>query len=52
MTRSVLFEMDVFVFCGMPQSSFVDVDTSTGQIVTSRRVAKATAWKDVPTLSI
>ena len=31
---------------------FIDVNTSTGQIVSSQRVGKATAWKDVPTPSI
>ena len=31
---------------------FIDVNTSTGQIVTSRRVEKKTAWRDVPTPSI
>jgi protein-S-isoprenylcysteine O-methyltransferase Ste14 len=32
--------------------AFIDVNTSTGQIVSSQRVGKATAWKDVPTPSI
>src|SRR5208337_122093 len=31
---------------------FIDVNTSTGQIVTAQRVEKKTAWKDVPTPSI
>ncbi|MGO9415843.1 MAG: methyltransferase family protein [Syntrophobacteraceae bacterium] len=31
---------------------FSDVNTLTGQIVTTRRVEKATAWRDVPTPSI
>lgn len=31
---------------------FIDVNTATGQIVSSQRVGKATAWKDVPTPSI
>ncbi|HAM52837.1 MAG TPA: hypothetical protein DCP92_19870 [Nitrospiraceae bacterium] len=32
--------------------AFIDVNTSTGKIVSSQRVGKATAWKDVPTPSI
>ncbi|MGO9019634.1 MAG: methyltransferase family protein [Syntrophobacteraceae bacterium] len=32
--------------------AFIDIDTSTGQIVSNQRVGKATAWKDVPTPSI
>jgi protein-S-isoprenylcysteine O-methyltransferase Ste14 len=31
---------------------FIDVNTSTGQIVTAQRVEKKTAWKGVPTPSI
>lgn len=31
---------------------FIDVNTSTGQIVSSQRLGKATAWKDVPTPSM
>ena len=31
---------------------FIDVNTSTGQIVTTQKVEKTTAWKDVPTPSI
>jgi len=31
---------------------FIDLNTLTGKIINTKRVEKATAWKDVPTPAI
>jgi protein-S-isoprenylcysteine O-methyltransferase Ste14 len=48
LAKTKLFSFDVM----RKPVSFIDINTQTGEIINSKNVEKATAWKDVPTPAI